>query len=370
MTSTANAVVLNHFGQPVETREIAIPDPPEGGVVLDNLLGGICGTDVHLQAGHLPIPTPLVLGHEGLGRVQSVSDKPLCDSAGTPLLVGDRVMWASSIACGICIPCRLWGEPTLCDERHTYGVNRPLSAGSGLSGSWATHIALQAGTTVVKVPAEVTDDEAISLACAGPTLVHAYERRPVRLGETVVVQGSGPVGLAAAAFAQMSGARHVVVLGGPAERLELAARAGIGHDHLEVAGTGVDQAEALERAFSEIQARTQGRGADLVVECAGVPAAFDQGLRMVRRSGSYLIVGQYTDSGDVTMNPHQIVYRQLNVVGSWAFSGAHLVRYVERLPAMVRHFDLASLVTRFEHAGAEEALAAVRDGSVMKAVFA
>ncbi|MBC3840522.1 zinc-binding dehydrogenase [Streptacidiphilus sp. 4-A2] len=87
--------------------------------------------------------------------------------------------------------------------------------------------------------------------------------------------------------------------------------------------------------------------ADLVIECAGVPDAVEQGTRMVRRGGAYLIVGQYTDSGNTSFNPHQIVYRQLDVIGSWAFSGAHLGEYIRMLPELVERFGLRSLVTEF-----------------------
>ncbi|GAA0631615.1 zinc-binding dehydrogenase [Kutzneria viridogrisea] len=363
---SARAVVLEEFGKPLALREFTIPEAPAGGMIVACGFGGICGTDLHLHAGHLNIPTPLVLGHEGLGVVRELAPGVDKDAAGAPLSVGDTVMWASSIACGTCVPCRLHREPTLCENRRTYGVNRSTVDGPELSGAWADHIVLQAGTTVIKV-AEGTDPlAAMSLACAGPTVVHAlYERRPVRLGETVVVQGSGPVGLAAAAFAQLAGAAKVILVGGPAARLTQAAAAGIGEVHLNIA-----EAADPDAVLAQVLAETGGLGADLVIECAGVPAAVSQGLRLARRGGSYLVIGQYTDAGDTTLNPHQIVHRQLDVVGSWAFTGAHLVEYVRLLPALAARFDLASLVTAFaldEHAAA---LAAVAEGSVMKAVFA
>src|SRR5207248_9831014 len=112
-----------------------------------------------------------------------------------------------------------------------------------------------------------------------------------------------------------------------------------------------------------------GRGVDLAIECTGVPAAVAQGLTLIRRGGSYLIIGQYTDAGDATINPHQIVYRQLDVVGSWAFKGAHLVEYVKLLPALVSRFDLKSLVTSYPLDECAEAMAAVARASVMKAVL-
>lgn len=361
----ARAVVLEEFGRPPALRTFPLPEPGPGELLLDGLYGGVCGTDLHLQQGHLPIPVPLVLGHEGLGTVRALGEGVAHDAEGTPLVVGDTVMWASSIACGRCVPCRQHREPTLCEQRRTYGVNRPVAEEPALSGSWADAILLRPGTTVVKVAEGIDPLAAMSLACAGPTMIHAlYERRPVRVGETVVVQGSGPVGLAAAALAQLSGAARVILVGGPAQRLKLAERAGIGDVHLDIAGAG-DQ-EAVLREVTEL---TGGRGADLVIECTGVPAAVAQGLRLARRGGAYLIVGQYTDAGDTAVNPHQIVYRQLDVIGSWAFTGAHLVEYVKLLPALVNRFSLAGITTAYPLAESGNALADVAGGTVMKAVL-
>ncbi|MFJ1806400.1 MULTISPECIES: zinc-binding dehydrogenase [unclassified Streptomyces] len=365
MNAVARAVVLAEFGEPLELRKLPVPAAPEGGLIVAARYGGVCGTDLHLQQGHLEVPTPLVLGHEGLGTVHEIGTRAGTDVHGTRLRVGDQVMWASSIACGTCVPCRIHREPTLCEQRRTYGVNRPVDQEPGLSGSWAEYIALRPGTTVVKLPDGVDPVAAMAFACAGPTMVHAlFERRPVRLGETVVVQGSGPVGLAAAALAQLSGAGRVIIAGGPGARLEAAAAAGIGDHHVNVVETA-DQ----EAALAEVTALTGGRGADLVIEATGVPGAVGQGLRLARRGGSYLVVGQYTDSGDTTVNPHQIVYRQLDVIGSWAFTGAHLVEYVSLLPALTARFDLARLVTTYALEDNARALADVASGAVMKAVL-
>jgi threonine dehydrogenase-like Zn-dependent dehydrogenase len=335
-----------------------------GGLNVACRYGGICGTDLHLIAGHLDVPTPIVLGHEGLGTVEALGEGTESDVNGDSLEIGDTVMWASSIACGRCYACQTIHEPTLCENRRTYGVNRLSSAGSPLSGSWADVIALEAGTTVIKLPAGIDPIAAMSFACAGPTMVHALrERRTVRLGETVVVQGSGPVGLAAAALAQLAGA-EVIIVGGPPARLAAAKRAGIGDHHMEVVESG-----DVIGAIDFVLGHTRGRGADLVIECTGVPGAVDQGTRMARRGGAYLIVGQYTDGGNAWFNPHQIVYRQLDMVGSWAFTGSHLREYIRLLPALSRRFDLRSLVSCVPLSQATEALRQVSAGTVIKAVL-
>ncbi len=363
--TTGRAVVLERFGEPLAVHEFPIPPAPAGWMTVASHFGGICGTDLHLQQGHLDVPTPLVLGHEGLGSVHELGEGVHADANGTPLREGDFVMWASSIACGQCVPCRLHREPTLCENRQTYGVNRPIAASPSASGSWADFICLRPGTTVVKVPDGVDHHAAMSFACAGPTMIHAlFERRPVRVGEIVVVQGSGPVGLAAAALAQLSGAASVILVGGPEHRLRLAAKAGIGDHALNIV-----EAADQEQVLAEVMVLTGGRGADLVIECTGVPAAVGQGLRLARRGGSYLVVGQYTDSGDMLINPHQIVYRQLDVVGSWAFTGAHVVEYARLLPALTRRFDLASLVATYPLAEHERAMRDVAGGNALKAVL-
>lgn len=361
---TSRAVVLRCFGEPLVLEEFDVPPALDDGLVVASTHGGVCGTDVHLQRGHLDVPTPLVLGHEGFGVVHELGSNVDRDVNGEPLRVGDRVMWASSIACGRCPSCVVDHEPTLCVNRQVYGVNRPTDAEPALSGSWADYIHLRAGTTVVRVPDDIAPVDAMSLACAGPTVLRALlERRPVVLGEVVVVQGSGPVGLAAALFAGLAGAAEVILVGGPESRLRLAAELGIGSRHVNI----VDSADHSE-TIAEVVEMTHG-GADLVIECTGVPDAVGEGLRLARRGGSYLVVGQYTDAGDALVNPHQIVYRNLDVVGSWAFTGGHLVSYVRLLPRLLERVRLGRLVTAYPLADHATALADVAGGRVLKAVL-
>src|SRR5689334_16684630 len=106
----SRALVLERFGEPLRLREFPVPPAGDGELVVATSYGGVCGTDLHLQRGHLPVPVPLVLGHEGLGTVADVGPGADADATGSPLAVGDPVMWASSIACGRCVPCRLHRE--------------------------------------------------------------------------------------------------------------------------------------------------------------------------------------------------------------------------------------------------------------------
>jgi threonine dehydrogenase-like Zn-dependent dehydrogenase len=312
----------------------------------------------------LPIPVPLVLGHEGVGRVEVLGKGAERDAVGVPLAVGDLVVWGSSIACGTCFYCRDAQEPTLCERRRIYGITRALAQAPHLTGSWAEKIHLEPGTTLVRLDDQTPPEAVISLGCAGPTVVHGLLHvAPVRPGESVVVQGAGPVGLAAAMYAHLSGAGRVIVIGAPRERLELAAQLGVGDELLDI--ELLEPPERLERV-SEL---TAGRGADLVVECAGVPAAVSEALDLVRPGGRVLVLGQYTDHGPAPLNPHLITRKQLAVLGSWAFSAAHYVEYVRTLPQLRKRFAIERLLTTFPLERAEDAIDAARRGRVGKAVI-
>ena len=366
MTETARAAVLHAFDQPLTIEEAPIPAPGPGAMTARIDYGGVCGTDVHLHHGNLPIPTPVVLGHEAVGRVLALGEGVTSDFDGEPLRVGDAIAWASSIPCGRCHWCVVEGERTLCQNRKVYGINQRWDEEPRLSGGWAEAIYLQPGSAVFKLPAGVTPEQAIALGCAGPTAVHGVlETVGVGVGETVVVQGSGPVGLAAAMYAHLAGAAKVIVVGGPAARLTLAREIGVGDFHVDVFA----EADVAARTARTLAETPGGRGADVVLECAGVPSAVAEGFELVRRNGRYLVLGQYTDRGPTPINPHVITRKQLKVYGSWAFAEAHYGRYLRTLPQLAARFDLGRLVTTYPLAEANRALAEMASGTVMKAVL-
>ena len=366
MATTARGAVLREFNQPLSIEEAPVPDPEPGAVVARIDYGGICGTDVHLHHGNLPIPTPLILGHEAVGRVLAFGDGVSSDFAGRPLRKGDPIVWSSNIPCGRCYWCVIEKERTLCEQRKVYGVNQRFDEWPRLSGGWADHAYLQPGSAIFKLPDGVNAEQAIALGCAGPTAVHGVlEIARVSVGETVVVQGSGPVGMAAAMYAHLAGAATVILVGGPASRLQLARDLGVGDLHIDI----FEVRDADERIRQVIAATPGGRGADVVLECAGVPAAVPEGFEMARRNARYLVLGQYTDRGAVPINPHVITRKQLTVLGSWAFAEAHYQRYVESLPRLADRFDLGRLITPYPLSEANRALSDAGGGDVMKAVL-
>lgn len=356
--------VLEEINKPIILETFPEPKPPAGGALVEVALGGICGTDVHLRTGHLDVPLPLAMGHEAVGWIRELGDGRTTDVNGQPLAAGDRVVWANNIPCGSCHECLVLKEPTLCLNRKIYGINRRASDPPHLQGGWAEMIALEAGTTIIKIPDSVSFEEVITLGCAGPTAIHGVvENLKIEPGSVVAVQGAGPVGLASAMYAKAMGAALVVMLGGPTTRIEMALKIGAA----DVAVDMDSYPTARERLEAFRKLTPNGRGADVVIECAGVPAAVAESIDLARPNGQLLVLGQYTDHGPTPINPHLITKKQLKVFGSWGFAPAHYVKYVNSLPHLVKNHDLASILSVYSLDDINDALTDVASGSVTKA---
>lgn len=366
MSKVAKSVVLSEFNKPFEIKSFDIPKVEKGCALVKVELGGICGTDTHLQHGKLPIPLPIILGHEAVGIIAELGEGVTQDISGNPIKVGDRVVWASSIPCGQCYWCKIALQRNLCANRKVYGINQTSDTWPKISGSWGEYAYLQEGSCIIKVPEGITGEDVISLGCAGPTAVNGviYNTK-VTLGDIVVVQGAGPVGLAAAIYARLSGAKKIIMLGAPASRLKIAKDMGIADVVIDIMEI-TDQEERIKMVLAETP---DNRGVDVGLECAGTPAAVPEGFEMVRRKGHYLVLGHYTDKGPIPINPHVITKKNLTVTGSWAMAEVHVVKYVESLSEIKKRFDLGSLVTTFAMKDVNEAVEQVRAGTVVKAAL-
>ncbi len=126
LRADAGAVVLSEFNAPLKLESAPVPAPGAGAVVAQVDLAGVCGPDVHLHHGYLPIPTPIVLGHEGVGCIWRLGQGLRTDFSGNPLREGDMIAWSSNIPRGKCYWCVVAGERTLCETRKVCGVNQPF----------------------------------------------------------------------------------------------------------------------------------------------------------------------------------------------------------------------------------------------------
>lgn len=359
------AAVLTAYEQPLEIRQF----PPltaagPGECVVQIEMAGICGTDVHLWLGQLPIPLPVIMGHETVGRIELLGEGLVKDFRGETLAVGDRIVWASSITCGECYYCRVVRQPTRCVARKAYGISYCCDTAPHLRGGYAEQIHLRAGTHIFKIPEAIPTDAVVGSGCALMTAIHGLERCPVQWGDTVVVQGTGPVGLAAIAVARQSGAGKIIAIGGPAHRLAMATAFG--------ADLVIDIAETTtaEDRRAIVLAQTGGFGADLVVECVGYPEAVNEGIELPRDGGKFLVLGQYANAGNISFNPHVITRKQLTIHGSWAFEARHVDKALRMLeiPKWQRLFA-EEITARYSLSDANTALETVRHWRAGKTVL-
>ena len=364
MNETVEAVLMTAPGQPLASQRVPSPRPRAGGAVLETIASEVCGTDVHLWHGRLSgVPYPIIPGHVSVGRVMEVNGS-LCDVEGRDIPLGTVVTFYDVFgACGTCWQCSVARAPTRCPKRRVYGIT--TAAQDGLLGGWSQRIEILPGVRVVPLPEGLDETDFLGGGCGLPTAFHAVERAGVALGDTVVIQGSGPVGLNAAIFAQLAGALRVFVIGAPRARLEAALRLGA-EDVLDI--TAIADPEARVRWVRD---RTSGRGADVVIEASGNPAAVPEGLEMLRDAGRYVVVGQYTDGGDAVLNPHRHINRKhATILGCWGYEFTHLHRALAMMQRHNARFRWRELVTReYTLAQAQEALEDMERLAVVKAVI-
>jgi threonine dehydrogenase-like Zn-dependent dehydrogenase len=243
-----------------DVREPTIEKPTDAIVRLT--ASAICGTDLHMVRGTLAGMTPgTILGHEGVGIIEAVGEDV------RNLRVGDRVVIPSTIACGYCSYCRA-GYHSQCDHANPNGPTAgtaffggPATSGPfhGLQAEWARVPFAAVG--LVKLPADVTDNQAIMLSDIFPTGFFGAELAEIDAGDTVAVFGCGPVGQFAIASAKLRGAGRVFAIDTIPDRLDMAC------------GQGAEVIDFnQEDPVDAVQRLTGGIGADRAIDAVGIDA--------------------------------------------------------------------------------------------------
>jgi threonine dehydrogenase-like Zn-dependent dehydrogenase len=355
--------VIPEPNSPVELREVSEPQLESNSALFEVEFSEVCGTDVYLQQGRLQgVPYPLVPGHVSAGRLTKIRGQ-MFDIEGRAFREGDRVTFLDvHRTCNACWYCLVAKASTRCPQRKVYGITYGLN--DGLCGGWADQIYLKPDTRVIRLD---TDAETFMAGgCALPTALHAVERGDIEMGDTVLVLGSGPVGINSVILALMRGALRVFCIGAPDRRLATAREVGASEvfnfeEH--------DEPERLDWLLE----RTNGRGADVTIEATGAPAAAVQAMRFTRDGGRVVVVGQYTDHGEASFNPHlDLNQKHLDVRGCWGSDFSHFYRGVQIVSNPDRSAPWIALARKLSHYSlgqANEALAQVANGSVLKALI-
>ncbi|MGI6575261.1 MAG: zinc-binding dehydrogenase [bacterium] len=357
------AAVMEKPGQQVVIKDFPKPKLEPGSILLKTLLSEVCGTDVHLFHGRLAeVPYPIIPGHINVGEIAAIAGE-VKDVTGKPFTKGDIVTFLDvHNTCNECWFCLVAKASTRCPQRKVYGIT--YSATEGLLGGWSEYIYLKPGTKVVRLPVGVAPQKFIGGGCGLPTAFHAVQRANITLGDTVVVQGSGPVGLNACILARLAGALKVILVGGPALRLALGTDLGV--DHV----INIEDTDPKQR-LEQVLALTEGRGADVVIEATGVPQALNEGMSFTRDSGTYVVVGQYTDNGNLVLNPHlDINKKHLDIRGTWGIDFSHFYRSIQVMGRYAGQYPWERFISReYSLSQVNQALQDVEAQRVIKAVI-
>ena len=342
-------MVFSGVGRPLECWTGDVGDPGPGEAIVRTLIAGVCGTDAHRLAGDTPEPErPVTLGHEGIGEILGLGEGVETDCAGVAVHPGDKVYFSPSNVRTTADRTSAWPPP----------ADRPSLA------AYQDYATLPPGNAFHRIPDDTDPEAVIAFGCAMPTVLGGMARLGgVRPGQTVVIQGCGPVGLAVTVLASLALARQVIVIGEPPHRLEAAETLGA-TTTIRLTTTSVPERRA--RLFE----LTDGQGAEAVIECTGKMEAFAEGMSMLAAGGRYLILGIFSGHGTVPLDPVRLNNRSQSVIGSLGASTVNdfattiqiARQHGERLgfPDLITHrFGLTQLENAIAAAGSGEAIKAV-----------
>ncbi|MCC5953832.1 MAG: Zn-dependent alcohol dehydrogenase [Acidimicrobiia bacterium] len=364
----ATAAVLTGVGTPLELREdVEVEAPRAGEVRLRTGASGVCHSDLSVQNGTIPLPTPIVLGHEGAGIVEEVGEGV------TRVAPGDHVVLSFVPNCGDCYFCTR-GQGYLCEKSAMQlmgglldGTTRFSSAGAPL------HQMAMCGTfssetivpeiSCVKIPDDVPLKVAALIGCGVLTGVGAaLNTADIHEGDTVAVLGCGGVGLNVIQAARIAGAAEVVAVDMFDSKLEMAEE--FGATRRVKAGT--------DDPSSVITAATGGRLADTVFEVIGLEATMNQAMDLARQGGEVVLVG--VPRMDVFLNLNAaltFLYMAKTVKGCW-YGSTNVGEDVPKLLDLYRDgkLKLDELISREIGVGeVNEAFAAMEGGEVARSVI-
>jgi 2-desacetyl-2-hydroxyethyl bacteriochlorophyllide A dehydrogenase len=328
-----------------EVRVDEKPDPRvEAGdeVLLRVEASGICGSDLHIYHGRVPVEQGFTIGHEYVGTVLEAGADV------ERVAVGDRVLGCFHTACATCAAC-LRGDYHRCERQRTFGHGSHLG---DLQGAQAELLVVpRANLTLRKVPAGMSDEAALFAGDVMGTGYHAVAHAGMKSGDTVAVLGLGPVGLCAVQAALAGGAVRVFAVDSVEARLAMAESFGATPIHL-----------TEEEPKKAVRAATEGRGVDVVVDAVGDPAPLAMAISLCRDAGTVSGIGAYAGKGEVPLGLAWLKGLQLRL------GLANVIAHVDRVlvlmqagildpaPLVTHHMSLADAPEAYRVYDAREAL--------------
>jgi len=336
-----------------EIREYPLPEPAAGCVLIRMEMSGICGTDKHTfqgyttQYGGRALEFPIIQGHENVGTIAAIGGNgKYADFEGVALREGDRVVVGANVACGECYYCRHDFPYYCCEKMTDYGNNLSAKNPPYLFGGWSQYLYVVPGSFLVKVPddlpsevAVLTEIFAVSVGLDRAKQMSSFPNESFRFDDTVVVLGVGPLGMCFLMKARMLGAGTIIAVDKSEYRLNFAKR--LGADY----AVNVGSMSRLER-LQMVKDLTHGRGADMLIECAGVPEAVPEALEMLRVGGLLVEAGNFSDLGEVPISPHRhICAKNARILGVGGEEPAAYGPSMRQMARYMKNYPLREFVT-------------------------
>jgi S-(hydroxymethyl)glutathione dehydrogenase/alcohol dehydrogenase len=355
------AGICERFGAPLTVGDVLLDAPQAGEVSVDVRACGICHSDITFLDGLWGGELPAVYGHEVAGVVADVGDGV------ERLASGDHVVVTLVRTCGTCFYCAR-GEPTQCEGRFPIDGRAALRTAGGVRVTQGLRVAgfaervIVHASQAVAIPSDVPLESACLLSCAVATGFGAVQNTArVEAGASVVVVGSGGVGINSIQAARIAGAEQVIAVDVSESRLASAR---------DLGATAVVNSSAAG-ALEKVRGMTHERGADYTFITTGNPAAIQLGLRMARRAGTVVMIGMTAAGETVAIDPGEVADAGLRLLGCKL--GA--IRPQIDIPALVALYvagrlKLDELVTaRFSLDAINEGVAAARRGAGLRSVI-
>lgn len=311
MAKQGKAAVCREWNKPVSIETITVESPRRGEVMIKVAACGVCHSDLSATNGTIPLPPPMVLGHEAAGHIVEVGEGV------TDLQVGDAVVVSWVAACGRCPYC-VQGRPALCDNAQKAAMTLPdgtrrIKDAKGQELNHMAGVAVMAEyatmtrENVIKIDKDIPLDKAALVGCAVMTGVGAaINTAKVSPGSTVAVLGAGGIGLNVIQGAALAGARQIIAIDMADKKLELAQQFGATH---------VLNPSRDGDAVMKVMGLTGG-GVDYSFECIGMGITIAQAYNMVRKGGTACVVGVSKPTDIVTLGTFMMPFQEKVLTGS------------------------------------------------------
>jgi S-(hydroxymethyl)glutathione dehydrogenase/alcohol dehydrogenase len=347
--------------QPLSIEDVEEIPPGPQDVVVTIKASGVCHSDLSVVHGYVPLPPPVILGHEGTGIVEEVGPEVV------GIKKGDRVIASFTPACGTCFWC-LQDQSNLCEQSFAFGMFPKAKRSDGSQATAFTGLGTFSDVmtvnqaSVVKIESDLPDEQLALIGCGVTTGVGAaLNTAQIRPGSSVAVIGCGGVGQAVIQGARIAGAGRIIAIDTVDLKRKTAEQQG--------ATDLVDPAQG--DPVGQVQALTGGRGVDYAFEVIGLPETVVQAYGMARRGGTAVVVGMPRMDSMVTLPGFQLFYDEKKLLGC-VYGSAQVRRDFQRLIGLIEtgRLDVGSMVSaRIGLDDVNDAFRAMEAGEVIRSVI-